>query len=134
MGEVWRAHDSKLNRDVALKVLPDQFAPDADRLARFKREAQVLASLNHPHIGGIHGVEETNGIHALVLEMIEGVTLADRIARGAVPIDEALRIARQVAEALEAAHEPRPGQQMAGLPEWVIAHLWPALVAHPSRN
>ena len=101
MGEVYRARDPKLNRDVALKVLPDVFASDADRLARFTREAQVLASLNHPNIAAIYGVED----RALVLELVEGPTLADRVAQGALPIDEALAVARQIAEALEAAHE-----------------------------
>jgi eukaryotic-like serine/threonine-protein kinase len=105
MGEVYRARDSKLNRDVALKVLPDAFALDPDRLARFRREAQVLASLNHPQIAAIYGFEDSGGVHALVLELVEGATLADRIARGPVPIDEALAIAAQVAEALGAAHE-----------------------------
>ena len=105
MGEVYRARDTKLNRDVALKVLPDAFTRDPDRLARFKREAQVLASLNHPHIGAIYGFEDSGETHALVLELVEGDTLADRIARGPIPLDEALPIARQIAEALEAAHE-----------------------------
>jgi Tol biopolymer transport system component len=105
MGEVYRARDTRLNRDVALKVLPDLFALDPDRLARFKREAQVLASLNHPNIAAIHGLEESGGVWALVLELVEGPTLADRIAQGPVPLDEALPIARQIAEALEAAHE-----------------------------
>src|SRR5438093_2391995 len=105
MGEVYRAHDTKLGRDVALKILPDIFATDPERLARFRREAQVLASLNHPHIGAIYGVEESNGIRALVLELVEGPTLADRIAQGTIPLDEALPIARQIADALEAAHE-----------------------------
>ena len=105
MGEVYRAHDTKLGRDVALKILPDTFANDRERLARFRREAQVLASLNHPHIGAIYGLEESNGIRALVLELVEGPTLADRIAEGAIPLDDALSIARQVADALEAAHE-----------------------------
>ena len=104
MGEVYRARDTKLNRDVALKVLPELFATDPERLARFKREAQVLASLNHPNIATIHGVEQADGTHALVLELVEGPTLAERIARGPVPLEEALSIARQVAEALEAAH------------------------------
>ena len=105
MGEVYRAHDPKLNRDIALKVLPELFAVDLDRVARFKREAQVLASLNHPHIAAIYGFEETNGVQALALELVEGPTLADRIAQGPIPVDEALPIARQIAAALEAAHE-----------------------------
>jgi serine/threonine-protein kinase len=105
MGEVYRARDATLNRDVALKVLPEAFMLDPDRLARFKREAQVLASLNHPHIAAIHGLEEANGVLALVLELVEGETLADRITAGPVPLDEALPIARQITEALEAAHE-----------------------------
>jgi serine/threonine-protein kinase len=105
MGEVYRARDTKLNRDVALKVLPGAFAADPDRLARFKREAQVLASLNHPHIAAIYGFEDSGSTHALVLELVEGPTLADRIAKGAIPLDEALPIAKQIAEALEAAHE-----------------------------
>ena len=105
MGEVWRARDTKLGREVALKILPGLFATDPDRLARFRREAHVLASLNHPHIGAIYGLEESNGLEALVLELIEGATLADRIAQGPIPLDETLSIARQIAEALEAAHE-----------------------------
>src|SRR2546423_7936855 len=105
MGQVYRARDTTLNRDVALKVLPDSFASDPDRLARFTREAQVLASLNHPNIAHIHGLEESSGVRALVMELVEGEDLAKRIARGAMPIDEALPIAKQIAEALEAAHE-----------------------------
>jgi serine/threonine-protein kinase len=105
MGEVYRAHDTKLNRDVALKILLDAFALDAERIARFKREAQVLASLNHPNIGAIYGFEDADSVHALVLELVDGPTLADRIARGPMPIEEALPIAKQIAEALEAAHE-----------------------------
>src|SRR2546423_8262213 len=105
MGEVYRARDSKLGREVALKILPDTFALDPDRLARFQREAQMLASLNHPHIAAIYGFEDSGQTHALVLELVEGETLADRIAKGALPLDEALPIARQIAEALEAAHE-----------------------------
>ena len=105
MGEVYRARDTKLDRDVALKVLPHAFTDDPDRLARFEREAKVLASLNHPNIGGIHGLEESEGIKALVLEYIEGPTLAERIKQGPIPVDEALPIATQIAEALEAAHE-----------------------------
>ena len=104
MGEVYQAHDARLNRDVALKILPESFALDPDRLARFRREAQVLASLNHPNIASIYGFEESDGVHALVLELVEGPTLADRIAEGPVTIEEALPIARQIADALEAAH------------------------------
>jgi eukaryotic-like serine/threonine-protein kinase len=105
MGEVYRARDTRLNRDVALKILPELFAADHDRLARFQREAQLLASLNHPHIAAIHGFEETATVKALVLELVDGPTLADRIAQGPLPLDEVLSIARQIAEALEAAHE-----------------------------
>src|SRR5881296_2354592 len=105
MGEVYRARDTKLNRDVALKVIPATFALDPDRVARFTREAQVLASLNHPHIAAIYGFEDSGEIHALVLELVEGETLADRIARGPIPLDEAFPIARQICEALEAAHD-----------------------------
>ena len=102
---MYRARDTKLDRDVALKVLPEAFASDAERLARFEREAKVLASLNHPNIGHIYGLEEADGIRALVLELVEGPTLADRIKQGPIPLDEALPIAKQIAEALEAAHE-----------------------------
>jgi serine/threonine protein kinase len=105
MGEVYRARDSRLNRDVAIKVLPADVAADHDRLARFEREAQVLASLNHPNIAQIHGVDDSSGTPALVMELVEGPTLADRIAKGPIPLDEALPIAKQIAEALEAAHE-----------------------------
>ncbi len=105
MGEVYRGRDSKLKREVAIKVLPEAFALDAERVARFQREAQVLASLNHPNIGAIYGLEETNGALALVMELVEGPTLADRIATGPIPLDDALPIARQIAEGLEAAHE-----------------------------
>ena len=105
MGQVYQATDTKLNRQVALKILPEAFASDPDRLARFQREAQVLASLNHPNIAAIHGLEESEGTKALVLELVAGPTLADRIKQGPIPIDEALPIAKQIAEALEAAHE-----------------------------
>jgi serine/threonine protein kinase len=105
MGEVYRARDTKLNRDVAIKVLPELFVADPERVARFQREAKTLAALNHPHIGGIYGLEDADGVQALVLELVEGPTLAERIAQGPIPIDEALPIARQIAEALEAAHE-----------------------------
>src|SRR5712691_5248469 len=105
MGEVYRARDTKLNRDVAIKVLPDLFASDAERLARFTREAQTLASLNHPNIAHIHGLEESGGVRALVMELVEGDDLSQRIARGPIPLADALPMARQIAEALEAAHE-----------------------------
>ena len=106
MGEVYRAHDSKLHRDVAIKVLPDLFARDPERLARFEREARTLAALNHPHIAQVYGVEESGHVHALVMELVEGEDLSQRIERGgAIPLDEALPIAQQIAEALEAAHE-----------------------------
>ena len=104
-GEVYQARDTKLDRDVALKVLPEAFTSDPDRLARFEREAKVLASLNHPNIGGIHGLEDSGDVRALVLELVEGPTLADRIKQGPIPADEALPIVKQIAEALEAAHE-----------------------------
>ena len=105
MGQVYQATDTTLNRQVALKILPEAFATDPDRLARFQREAQVLASLNHPNIAQIHGIEESEDTRALVLELVEGPTLADRISKGPIPVDEALPIAKQIAEALEAAHE-----------------------------
>jgi len=105
MGEVYRARDTRLHRDVAIKVLLPAVANDPERLVRFSREAQVLASLNHPNIAHIHGVEDSQGVRALVMELVEGPTLADRIAQGAIPQDEALPIAKQIAEALEAAHE-----------------------------
>jgi len=105
MGQVYRATDARLKRQVAIKVLPPPLATDADRLARFQREAEVLASLNHPNIAAIYGLEESGGITALVMELVEGDDLSQRIARGALPLDEALPIARQIAEALETAHE-----------------------------
>ena len=105
MGQVWQATDTQLGREVALKILPDAFAADPDRLARFKREARILARLNHPNIAAIYGIEESERTRALVLELVEGPTLADRIAKGPIPVDEALPIAKQIAEALEAAHE-----------------------------
>ena len=105
MGEVYRAKDQKLGRDVAVKMLPEEFAHDADRVARFQREAKLLASLNHPNIASIYGLEESNGIQFLVLELVEGDTLADRLKRGAIPVEESLKLALQIAEALEAAHE-----------------------------
>src|SRR5512138_3881690 len=105
MGEVYRARDTKLQRDVALKILPEAFATDGERLARFEREAHVLAALNHPNIAAIYGVEDSGDVRALVMELVEGETLADHIAHGPLPLDEALPIARQIADALEAAHE-----------------------------
>ena len=105
MGEVYRARDSKLKRDVAIKVLRDATVPDPDRLARFHREAELLATLNHPNVGAVYGLEESGGATAIVLELVEGETPADRIARGPVPIEDALPIARQIADALDAAHE-----------------------------
>jgi serine/threonine-protein kinase len=105
MGEVYRARDSKLNRDVALKILPAMFTDDAERMARFRREAQVLASLNHPNIGSIYGLEESNNLRVLVLELVEGPTLADRITGGAIPLEEVLAIAHQIADAVAYAHE-----------------------------
>ncbi len=105
MGEVYRARDAKLGRDVAIKVLPEAFARDSERMARFEREAKVLASLNHPNIAAIYGFEDSGGVHALVMELVEGPTLAERIGQGPIPLDEALPIAKQICEALEYAHE-----------------------------
>jgi serine/threonine-protein kinase len=105
MGEVYRARDTRLNRDVALKLLPEIFAADPDRMARFEREARVLAALNHPHIAAIYGLEDSGSSRVLVMELVEGPTLADRIAAGPIPLDEALPIAKQIAEALEYAHD-----------------------------
>ena len=105
MGEVYRARDTELNRDVAIKVLPDAVAFDPDRVARFKREAQLLASPNHPKIAAIYGLEQADGLQALVLELVDGPTLADRLTHGSLDLDEALPISRQIADALEAAHE-----------------------------
>ena len=105
MGEVYRARDTKLKRDVAIKILPHEFSRDADRVSRFQREAEVLASLSQPNIAGIHSLEEANGTRFLVLELVEGETLADRIKRGPIPVREALEIAATICQALEAAHE-----------------------------
>src|ERR1700758_1112807 len=105
VGEVYKAHDTKLGRDVAIKVLPEAFAHDPERLSRFQREAKMLASLNHPNIATIHRLEQSNGTHYLVMELVAGETLAKRIKReGAVSVEEAQKIAAQIAEALEAAH------------------------------
>ena len=105
MGEVYRAHDTKLHREVALKILPEVFAADPERIARFEREAQALAALNHPNIAAIYGLEQGGGVQAFAMEFVEGPTLADRIARGPIPVDETLTIARQIVDALESAHE-----------------------------
>jgi eukaryotic-like serine/threonine-protein kinase len=106
MGEVYQAHDTKLGRDVAIKVLPEAFAHDPERLSRFQREAKMLASLNHPNIATIHGLEQSGGTSYLVMELVSGETLAERVKReGPVPVEEALVIAKQIAEPLEAAHE-----------------------------
>ena len=105
MGEVYRAADTNLGREVAIKVLPDAFAQDPERVARFEREAKTLAALNHPNIAIIHGLEKSQGIYALVMELVNGEDLSQRIARGPIPLDEALPIAKQIADALEAAHE-----------------------------
>ena len=105
MGEVFRARDEKLNRDVAIKVLPEAFLLDEARLMRFKREAQVLASLNHPNIAAIYGLEDSNGLIALVMELVDGPTIAELITARESPFENALSIAKQIAEALEAAHE-----------------------------
>src|SRR5206468_5297684 len=105
MGGVYRARDLKLKRDVAIKVLPDEFSRDTERVARFQREAEVVASLNHPHIAAIYHIERDGESQLLILELVEGETLADRIGRGPIPVDESLVIAKQIAEALEAAHE-----------------------------
>ncbi len=105
MGEVYRATDTKLKRDVALKLLPESFIEDPERLARFEREAQLLAQLQHPNIASIFGIEENDGVRALVMELVEGPTLAERLESGALPLEEALSVARQIAEALEAAHD-----------------------------
>ena len=105
MGEVFQAQDRSLDRYVALKFLPDKFADDAGRIARFRREAKVLASLNHPNIAAIHGLEQADSKSFLVMELVEGETLSQRIIKGPLPIEEALDISRQIAEGLEAAHE-----------------------------
>jgi serine/threonine protein kinase len=124
MGEVYRARDTRLGRDVAIKILPRAFTDDPDRLARFEREARVLASLNHPNIATIHGIEDPDGVRAIVMELVEGETLADRIARrkgAGVPMSEALDIARQIADALDAAHEKgsiRPRETSSARRSW----------------
>jgi serine/threonine protein kinase len=144
MGEVYRAQDTRLKRDVAIKILPDEFSRDPDRLARFQREAEVLASLNHPRIAAIHDLQQVNGSSFLILELVESETLAEHMARGPLPVEEALRIARQIAEALEAAHakgiihrdlkpenvkiKPDGGPPLNSAsvlsPSWVLPNLW----------
>ena len=105
MGEVWRARDTKLKREVAIKTLPKALAAEADRLARFEREAQLLAALNHPHIGAIYGLDEHESTQYIAMELVEGETLEEKLKAGALPVDEALRLALQIAQALEAAHD-----------------------------
>src|SRR5262245_44476143 len=105
MGEVYQARDTRLGRSVAMKMLPDVFANDTERVARFEREAKLLASLNHANIAALYGLEESGGKHFLVMELVEGETLSERIHRGPLPVEEALQIAHQIAEAFEAAHE-----------------------------
>jgi serine/threonine protein kinase len=105
MGEVYRARDTKLKREVGIKILPEEFSRDADRVGRFQREAGLFASLNHPNIAGIYDLQDANGHPYLVLELVEGKTLAGRIARGAIPVEDALKIAKSICKALEAAHE-----------------------------
>ena len=117
MGEVHRARDTKLKRDVAIKILPKEFSRDQDRVSRFQREAEVLASLNHTNIAAIHDLQEANGSRFLILELVEGETLADRIARGALPVDEALSIAKQICEDAEVQDRERRGR-LVGQPGW----------------
>src|SRR5213592_2117458 len=105
MGEVYRARDTKLKREVAIKILPDEFSRDPDRVSRFQREAQLLASLNHPNIAAIYDLEDTDGFRFLIPELVEGETLEERFKRGPIPLDDALHIAAQIAEGLGAAHE-----------------------------
>src|SRR2546429_6840754 len=107
MGEVWRARDTRLRRDVALKVLPEKFASDPERVSRFRREGEVLASLNHPNIAAVYGLEEAGNHTFLILELVEGETLAGRLKRGPIPAAEVAEIAKQICEALEAAHRKR---------------------------
>ncbi len=129
MGEVYRARDKKLERDVAIKVLPEPFVNDEGRLARFEREAKLLASLNHPNIASIHGLEESDGVKALVLELVEGPTLAERIQEGPISVEETLAISRQITAALEAGHEAgvihrdlKPANVFSPDGEWVGFH------------
>jgi serine/threonine-protein kinase len=133
MGEVFRAHDPILGRDVAVKVLPEQFAGDRDRVARLEREARIMAALNHPNIAAIHGLAESASGPALVLELIEGPTLADRLTSGPLPIDEALRVGRQIADAIEAAHEQDGGYVQRRPAANAGTAFEVKLIAHPDR-
>ena len=112
MGEVYRATDTNLSRDVAIKVLPEQFTKDPQRLARFEREAKLLASLNHPNIAAIYGFEEADDVRFLAMELVEGETLQERVAKGPVPVKEALEVCRQIAQGVEAAHEKGAGEEL----------------------
>ena len=132
MGEVYRARDLKLGRDVAIKVLPEAFGRHTDRLARFQREAKVLASLSHPNIATIYGLEDSGSTRALVMELVEGPTLADRVKAGPIPVDESVRIARQIADAVEYAHERgiihrdlKPANIKVAADDTVNSRLWP---------
>ena len=124
MGEVYRARDTKLDRDVAIKVLPASLAGDPERIARFQREAKTLAALNHPNIAQIHGLEESEGTKALVMELVEGSALADRITQGAIPVDVALPIEKWIAEALEAAHQTGAVPPLTGSSDRTILGLF----------
>ena len=130
MGEVYQATDTNLKRQVAIKVLPDSLSADAERLARFQREAEVLAALNHPNIAHVYGLERAEGTTGLVMELVEGPTLADRIASGAIPIPDALAIARQIADALEAAQAVPVSscREAVGAPCFAPRGRWPATI------
>ncbi len=130
MGEVYRARDTRLQRDVAVKVIPSAMAADAERLARFEREAQVVASLNHPNIAAAYGLEEAGPIKALVLELVAGPTLAERLLQGPLAVDEAIRLARQVADALEAAHD----KAVSGRSGRLTARRWVSSPTTPSTG
>ena len=125
MGVVYRAHDTQLQRDVAIKLLPEPFATDPDRLTRFQREAQVLASLNHPNIAQVYGIEGSGASRCIVMELDDGETLQERLKRGSIPIDEALPFAKQIAEALEAAHTMRTFLPSPGIrkTKWSLVHF-----------
>ena len=138
MGQVFRARDTRLDRDVAIKILPEAFAHDADRLTRFRREARILAALNHPNIAAVYGLEESAGVTALVMEFVDGEDLSQRIARGAIPLEEVLPIAKQIADALDAAHEQgivHRDLKPANIRSWygTVAATPPATTARRSR-